>query len=340
MDLVGLLDDREQLPLRNLIAITLLMMLSPAFIDFAYNIEAQSSTIQAANQPASHCQYCLSPAEKSFIFEGDSGSVTVAAREGCAWSATTGDDFITITSGGSGTGSGVVNYTIEPNTGSSRRIGSISIAGRAFIVLQGIRFNDVPSSHPFYNEIGKLSARGITLGCDAANYCPDLAVTRQQMAAFIIRALGIFNPPQPSGQRFADVPPSNPFYAFIEELAARQITLGCGGGNYCPDEVVTRQQMAACIIRALGEFNPPAPATQRFDDVPPSNPFYAFIDRLAELGITLGCGTTPEGRPLFCPTDPVSRGQMAAFLIRAFDQPANSPPSVVAAPARSVGSPR
>jgi hypothetical protein len=81
--------------------------------------------------------------------------------------------------------------------------------------LQGIQFNDVPSNHIFYNEIGRLSARGITQGCDVGFFCPDDAVTRQQMAAFIIRALGILNPPQPSTQRFADVPPSNPFYAFI-----------------------------------------------------------------------------------------------------------------------------
>jgi hypothetical protein len=133
------------------------------------------------------------------------------------------------------------------------------------------------------------------------------------MAAFIIRALGMPNPPVPPTQRFADVPPENPFYAFIEELAVRQITLGCGGGNYCPGDPVKRDQMAAFIIRALGEFNPPIPATQRFTDVPPSNPFYAFIDRMAERQITLGCGVG-----VYCPQLSVSRGQMAAFLVRAF----------------------
>jgi hypothetical protein len=74
--------------------------------------------------------------------------------------------------------------------------------------------------------------------------------------------------------------------------------------------------MAALIIKALGEFNPPTPATQRFADVPPSNIFYNFIDRFAALGITQGCATSP---PRFCPTDPVTRGQMAVFLTRAFD---------------------
>jgi hypothetical protein len=134
------------------------------------------------------------------------------------------------------------------------------------------------------------------------------------MAAFIIRALGEFNPPAPSSQRFTDVPPTNPFYNFIDRMAVLQITLGCGGGNYCPASGVTREQMAAFMIRALGEFNPPTPPSQRFLDVPPTNPFYNFIDRMADLEITLGCG---GGN--YCPSSTVTRGQMAAFLVRAFN---------------------
>jgi hypothetical protein len=74
-------------------------------------------------------------------------------------------------------------------------------------------------------------------------------------------------------------------------------------------------------------LNPPTPASQRFADVPPGNIFYAYIERLAALGITAGCGTNAQGQPLFCPSDFVTREQMAAFLIRAFDQPANQAPT-------------
>jgi S-layer family protein len=52
-------------------------------------------------------------------------------------------------------------------------------------------------------------------------------------------------------QRFADVPPTNIFYAFIEEMAVRGITLGGGGGNYCPTQAVTRGQMAPFLVRAF-----------------------------------------------------------------------------------------
>jgi uncharacterized protein (DUF1800 family) len=179
--------------------------------------------------------------------------------------------------------------------------------------FQTTSFADVPTTHPFYTEITNIAVRQITLGCGGGNYCPDASVTREQMAAFIIRALGDFNPPTPPTQRFLDVPPSNPFYAFIDELAALGITLGCGGGNYCPGASVTREQMAAFIIRAIGMPNPPTPGAQRFTDVPPSNPFYAFIEQMALRGVTAGCGVG-----IYCPANLVTRAQMAAFLVRGF----------------------
>jgi hypothetical protein len=75
--------------------------------------------------------------------------------------------------------------------------------------------------------------------------------------------------------------------------------------------------MAAFIIRALHQpgYSPPQPSSQRFDDVPPSNVFYAFIDEMAVRGITFGCSASP---PLYCPSASVTRAQMAAFLVRAF----------------------
>jgi subtilisin family serine protease len=257
----------------------------------------------------------LSKTSESYPATAAVGSVNVSAAAGCNWTATSEDPgFITITSGGSGSGPGTVSFSISENPAAIARTGTLTIAGQTFTVLQGAAFSDVPQGHPFYTEIGKLSARGVTLGCGGSNYCPEQVVSREQMAAFIIRGIGEFNPPAPSFQRFADVPLTNPFAAFIEELAVRQITLGCGVSNYCPTQTVTREQMAAFIIRGLGEFNPPLPPFQRFLDVPPANPFYRFIDRMAVLQITLGCG---GGN--YCPTQSVTRAQMAAFLVRAFN---------------------
>lgn len=272
--------------------------------------------VQRLTNTDAPCSFSILPTSKSFPATGGTAAVQVTTGVGCAWTATSNDSWIVISSGSSGTGVGAVNYSADPNSATTPRTGTMTIAGQTFTVVQGAAFLDVPPGHPFYNEIGKLSARGVTVGCGGGNYCPDQAVTREQMAAFIIRALGEFNPPPPAQQRFADVPPTNPFYAFIDRLAALGITVGCGGGNYCPSQPTTREQMAAFIMRSLDEFNPPVPPSQRFDDVPPGNPFYNFIDRMGTLGITSGCSVSP---PLYCPTQSATRGQMAVFLVRAFN---------------------
>jgi BACON domain-containing protein/S-layer family protein len=274
---------------------------------------ARSSPDVGAYEFQSACSLIVSPANRAFTAIGGTGNISVAAAAGCAWTATSGGSWITITSGASGTGNGAVGYLVAANTNASPRTAIVTIGGQSFTVMQGAQFIDVPAGHLFYSEIGMLSARGITLGCGSANFCPNSTVTREQMAAFIIRSLGEFNPPPPTSQRFADVPATNPFYGFIDRMAVLGITSGCGGGNYCPTSPVLREQMAAFIIRALGEFSPPPPASQRFADVAATNPFYAFIDRMGALGITSGCG---GGN--YCPAAAVTRGQMAVFLVRGF----------------------
>jgi len=260
----------------------------------------------------------ISPAQNSFSESGGVGSLSITASEACSWTANSNDSWISINS--SGAGSGAVNYSIAHNPTASPRSGRITVSEQTFTVYQAAQFNDVPSSHPFYLEISKISARGLSVGCGYGNFCPDGPVTREQMAIFIERALGAFTPPSPppGQQTFADVPPTRTSFAFIEEFAKRGITSGCGGGNYCPDAQVTREQMAAFIIRALGDFNPPTPASQRFADVPSANQFYKFIDEMAARGVTQGCGSDSNHNLLYCPQAAVTRGQMAAILARAF----------------------
>lgn len=249
------------------------------------------------------------------------GTVNVTGPSGPAWTASSNSLWIHVTNAGPGTGNGTVTYTVDINPSTTtNRSGTMTIALQTFTVYQGASFTDVAPADDFYNEIGRLSARGVTLGCNPGVYCPNDPVLREQMAAFIIRSLGDFNPAVPNMQRFGDVTSANQFYNFIDRLAVMQISLGCQATTpplYCPTDPVLREQMAAFIIRALGEFNPPTPAMQRFGDVPPANQFYNFIDRMAVLGITLGC--QPGMPPLYCPTGNVTRAQMAAFLIRAFN---------------------
>ena len=96
----------------------------------------------------------------------------------------------------------------------------------------------------------------------------------------------------------------------IEAIAADGITVGCAPDRFCPDDPVTRGQMAAFLNRALGL--PVAEVSSGFVDT--AGTFFDDIERLRAAGITVGCA--PDR---YCPDDPVTRGQMATFLLRALD---------------------
>lgn len=263
------------------------------------------------------CPISLSPASAAFSADGANGTVDVTSPGNCSWTINSNTSWVTITSAVPPATS-TFTYSVSANTTNHVRIGSITVGNKTFTIYQAPQIADVPSSNPFYLEISKLYARGVSVGCGNGNFCPNDPVTREQMAAFILRAKGEFDPPTPGSQRFNDVPSQNVFYNFIDRLAVLQITLGCTPDHsmYCPSDPVKREQMAAFLLRGLGEFNPPTPASQRFNDVPSSNVFYNFIDRLAVLNITLGC--TPD-HLMYCPDESVTRAQMAAFLVRAFN---------------------
>jgi hypothetical protein len=114
-------------------------------------------------------------------------------------------------------------------------------------------FNDVPASSPFCPWVEELARRGVVAGCGGGNYCPSAAVSREQMAVFVLRTLdGDLDPPACTTPMFADVPASSPFCRWIEELARRGVVTGCGGGNYCPTAPVTREQMGVFLTVTFG----------------------------------------------------------------------------------------
>jgi chitodextrinase len=105
------------------------------------------------------------------------------------------------------------------------------------------------------------------------------------------------------------------FHSEILWMSGEGITRGCNppvNDLFCPDDPVTRAQMAAFVVRALGLVENRHPG---FVDVPASSTFAGDVGRLATVGITRGCN--PPVNDLFCPDDPVTRGQLAAFLERA-----------------------
>jgi len=116
----------------------------------------------------------------------------------------------------------------------------------------GNAFLDVAANDFAASYIEQLASDGITGGCGNNNYCPDVTVTRDQMAVFLLRAKysSSYSPPAATGI-FADVPVNHWAAGWIEQLAAEGITAGCGGDNYCPGSEVTRDQMAVFLVRTF-----------------------------------------------------------------------------------------
>ena len=115
-------------------------------------------------------------------------------------------------------------------------------------------FTDVPAASPFCPWIEDLARRGVVGGCDGTRYCPAASVSREEMAVFMLAAKedSGYDPPACASPMFADVPASSPFCPWIEELARRGVVAGCGGGNYCPAQAVSREQMAVFLSVSFG----------------------------------------------------------------------------------------
>ncbi|HNB35247.1 MAG TPA: S-layer homology domain-containing protein, partial [Anaerolineales bacterium] len=234
-------------------------------------------------------------------------------------------------------GSGSV-YTVTVNTGSN--VGTIRLdvlddnsivdafstpldggftSGEVYtIVRKSPIFADVPFSHWANSYIERLYNAGITGGCgtDPLIYCPSSMVTRAQMAVFIMKTINgpFYVPPSATGTVFNDVPSTHWAAAWIEQFRTLGLTAGCGNNNYCPEQVLTtRAQMAVFLLRAKygAGYHPPVASGTVFNDISADYWAAAWIEQLAAEGITTGCG---GGN--YCPEAPLSRAEMAVFLVK------------------------
>jgi len=188
-----------------------------------------------------------------------------------------------------------------------------------WVLHVGKSFSDVPSTNPFNRFIETLLHNNVTTGCGGDRFCPSDPITRGAMAIFALRGkfgLDYLPPACVAGtELFADVPATSPFCRWVEDFARNGIAGGCGSGNFCPNNPVTREQMAVFLVR-LREPNvvpPPCVPPNLFFDVPETSPFCRWIEYLAGQGGTGGCG---GGN--YCPTGTVTREQMAVFIVVMF----------------------
>ena len=181
----------------------------------------------------------------------------------------------------------------------------------------GGSFTDVPQSNIFYRYIEAVLHHEITAGCGEGTYCPGSPVTRAQMAVFLLKSKhgSGYVPPACAGV-FEDVACPGPFADWIEQLFREGITGGCGVGSYCPDTPLTRAQMSALLLKAKHgpSYLPPPDCRGIYFDVSCSDLFALWIEQLQVEEITAGCGAG-----FYCPNEPITRGQMAVFLLKTFD---------------------
>jgi N-acetylneuraminic acid mutarotase len=188
------------------------------------------------------------------------------------------------------------------------------------VTVDNTSFDDVPWDYWCRRHIEAIKREGITGGCSGIPplYCPSNPVRRDQMAIFLVKAMGL-SPINPETPTFSDVPRDYWAYQYIETLVAAGVTSGCASNppQYCPANPVARSAMAVFIVRAAGltVINPDTPT---FADVPKSHWAYKQIESLVAAGVTSGCAANPLR---YCPDNPVRRDQMAVFLCRGFNIP-------------------
>ena len=180
-------------------------------------------------------------------------------------------------------------------------------------------FLDVPGGQQFYEFVVRLVLNGVSGGIGGGLYGVGNPTLRQQMAVFLLKGKhGLCFLPPPCQGLFSDVPCSSDFAPWIEALFDAGITGGCGSGAFCPQNPVRRDQMAPFLIKARHgpDFVPPPCTGAIFADVQCPSLFADWIEQLNLEGITSGCGGNN-----YCPSNPVTRGQMAVFVVRAFGLP-------------------
>ncbi len=183
----------------------------------------------------------------------------------------------------------------------------VQVVGQFFPASSGLSVGGLPSnaiSVPDDQHISANTPPGLNPGT-----LNDVVVSDPDTGAVGVLKEGWF-------ADFLDVPGSTLFHGGVESIVRAKITAGCGGGNFCPTAPVTRAQMAVFLLKGEhGSGYTPPPCTGIFSDVSCSaTPDFAadWIEQLYGEGITAGCG--PD---IYCPTNPVSRQQMAVFLLKA-----------------------
>ncbi len=198
-------------------------------------------------------------------------------------------------------------------------------SGESYTITRNSLFSDVPTSHPYYQDIMILYANGLTAGCQTSplKFCPDQIMNRGQAAVFMLRGtFGSSYLPDPPQHLFQDDWTKGPWAEpWAESMMSNGLSAGCLANplKYCPWTQIPREQAVIFALRMkYGKDYLPPPATGTlFADLTDPN-FYAtsWAEQAYQEGLIPGCGMS-GGKPKICPKELVSRGLAAYMIVRA-----------------------
>jgi subtilisin family serine protease len=223
-----------------------------------------------------------------------------------------------------------------------------------------LSFEDVPVTNTFYPFVRCLACQGIVSGypcgdpgepCNANEdpyFRPNNYVTRGQLAKIVSESAGFDEEVPPSQWTFTDVPYGSTFWVWVERLSNREVMSGYACGidpnepcddqdrpYFRPNAGATRGQLTKIVSNAAGYVDVIPPTQQTFTDVPPTNTFWVFVERLLshnpDVMSGYPCGQIPsepcdsENRPYFRPNNPLTRGQTSKIVANTFFPDCNPP---------------
>ena len=184
--------------------------------------------------------------------------------------------------------------------------------GQSVLAVGPGGFSDAAQAGVHSEAVNSLAADGVFDGteCAPGQFCPGEPLQRWVMAVWLVRILDGEDPAPAGSSRFSDVESGMWWVPFVERLADIGVTAGCATGPllYCPEDTVTRAQMASFLTIAFRLK--PASTPAGFVDIG-GNTHFDNINALASAGITSGCATGPLR---YCPGNDVTRAQMASLL--------------------------
>jgi len=174
-------------------------------------------------------------------------------------------------------------------------------------------FADVPRSHAAWEDVQLVAARNLMNGYSDLEFGVGDPLLRKEAAAVLVRAFDLPMVPLPPVPSFGDVDPDDWSWPFIESLVAAGVTDGCSLQDmlFCPDDPLTRAELAAFMVKALGWDPATAPQNPYFTDLTSGAVHWSFnfVQLAAQAGLVGSCG---GGQ--YCPTDPVSRVDTAGAM--------------------------